>query len=129
MVAVDTNIVVRLLTKDDPNQVKRAVAIMKNSEVFIPKTVLLETEWVLRYAYEIEREAIHKAFMNLLGLPHVTMEDSSAVTQAISWYQRGLDFADSLHLASSIHTAEFKTFDRPLAKKSRNIEAIQVTLA
>jgi len=48
MIAVDTNIVVRLLTNDDPEQAGRAAAVVKNGPVFIPKTVVLETEWVLR---------------------------------------------------------------------------------
>ncbi len=84
IIAIDTNILVRLLTKDDQDQVERTVAIMKKGEAFIPKTVLLETEWVLRHAYEIEPGKINEAFINLLGLPNVSIEDSAAVSQAIS---------------------------------------------
>ncbi len=129
MIAVDTNILVRLLTEDDPDQVNRAVAIMERGEVFISKTVLLETEWVLRHGYEIEPVKINEAFTNLLGLPNATVEDSSVVAQAISWHENGLDFADALHLASSTNADEFYTFDRSLAKSGRNIEAIKVVLA
>jgi predicted nucleic-acid-binding protein len=53
MIAVDTNLLVRILTNDDPIQARRTVKILKSDEIFIPKMVLLETEWVLRHAYEI----------------------------------------------------------------------------
>jgi predicted nucleic-acid-binding protein len=44
MIAVDTNLLVRILTNDDPNQARRAVKILKSDDIFISKTVLLETE-------------------------------------------------------------------------------------
>ena len=99
MIAVDTNILVRLLTKDDPRQARRAVRIMKSDEILIPKTVLLETEWVLRHAYGIDKGVILESFKALLGLSNVTVEDQQAVYQAIAWSEAGLDFADALHLA------------------------------
>ena len=58
MIAVDTNLLVRILTNDDPIQARRAVKILKNDDIFIPKTVLLETEWVLRHGYGIGRSDI-----------------------------------------------------------------------
>jgi predicted nucleic-acid-binding protein len=126
MVAVDTNIIVRILADDDPRQAKRAVALMEKNEIYISKTVLLETEWVLRHAYGIDATAIISGFHKLLGLPHVVMEDSWAVFQALSWYEQGLDFADALHLASSPKAAGFASFDKSLIKKSIKIEAIEV---
>jgi predicted nucleic-acid-binding protein len=101
MIAVDTNILVRLLTNDDPIQARRAVKILKSDNIFIPKTVLLETEWVLRHAYEIERSKIIIGFKKLLGLPNVNVEDPAIIYQAISWYENKFDFADALHLVSS----------------------------
>jgi len=53
MIAVDTNVLVRLLTGDDPAQTQRAVELFAQESILIPKTVLLETEWVLRYRYEL----------------------------------------------------------------------------
>lgn len=58
VLAVDTNVVVRLLTNDDPAQARRAAAFFADHEIFIAVTVLLETEWVLRHAYDLERSAI-----------------------------------------------------------------------
>ena len=52
MIAVDTNIIIRFLTHDDNLQYKKAFSIFNTQEVFIADTVILETEWVLRYAYE-----------------------------------------------------------------------------
>lgn len=52
MVAVDTNIVVRLLTQDDELQYQKSQEIFQTQDVFIPDTVILETEWVLRFAYK-----------------------------------------------------------------------------
>jgi predicted nucleic-acid-binding protein len=126
MIALDTNIIVRILTADDRSQAKRAVALMEKNEVYISKTVFLETEWVLRHAYGIDADTILSGFQKLLGLPHVAIEDSWAVFQALSWHKEGLDFADALHLASSLKTSGFASFDKNLAKKSNKIGELQV---
>jgi predicted nucleic-acid-binding protein len=128
MIAVDTNLLVRLLTKDDPNQAKRAAKILESDVIFIPKTVMLETEWVLRHAYGINKDAIMKGFQKIIGLPNVRVEDQQAVFQAISWYELGLDFADALHLASSVKADKFVTFDNAFIKKARKLISIDITL-
>jgi predicted nucleic-acid-binding protein len=126
MIAVDANVIVRILAADDPRQAKRAVALMEKNEIYISKTVLLETEWVLRHAYGIEANAIISGFHKLLGLPQVVMEDSWAAFQALSWHGEGLGFADALHLASSPKAASFASFDKSLVKKSNKIGSIEV---
>ena len=88
-------------------------------DVYIPKTVLLEVEWVLRHAYEIRRADITVGFQKLLGLPNVSVEDPDSIYQAISWYQNKFDFADALHLASSRRCESFATFDSSLIKKAQ----------
>ena len=127
MIAVDTNLLVRLLTKDDLSQAKRAAKIMESDDIFIPKTVMLETEWVLRYAYGIDEGAIAKGFQKIMGLPNVRVEDQQTVFQAISWYGLGLDFADALHLASSMKADKFVTFDNEFIKKARKFISIDIT--
>ena len=52
MISVDTNIVVRLLTQDDEVQYQKSLEIFQSPEIFIADTVILETEWVLRFAYK-----------------------------------------------------------------------------
>ena len=126
MIAVDTNLLVRLLTSDDPDQAQRAARIMESDDIFIPKTVMLETEWVLRHAYGIKKINIIKGFQRLLGLRNVEVEDPDNVIQAISWYDSGLDFDDALHLASSKRAEKFATFDSALTKKARQVSSIQV---
>jgi predicted nucleic-acid-binding protein len=118
MIAVDTNLLVRVLTNDDPIQARRALKILKSDDTFIPKTVLLETEWVLRHAYGIGRSRIVIGFQKLLGLPNVNVEDPDGIYQAISWYENKLDFADALHLASSRRCVSFATFDSAFIKKA-----------
>ena len=112
MIGIDTNLIVRLLTNDDKNQARLAAKLIENNAVFIPKSVLLETEWVLSYSYEFSSQSISDAFEKLLGLPRVSVEDPDCVTQALEWYAAGFDFADALHLASSKATETFATLDK-----------------
>ena len=129
MVAVDTNVLVRLLTNDHAAQAARAVAVFRAGQVLVPKTVLLECEWVLRYSYVLPVDAIARSFLALLGLPNVTVEDVPAVHLAIGMLERGVDFADALHLASSSAAKEFVTFDVQLVKRARKGSPVPVALA
>ena len=129
MVAVDTKVIVRLLTNAHPAQAARAAAVFRAAPVFVPKTVLLETEWVLRYSYGLKTVAIARAMLGLLGLPTVTVEDVAAVHRAIRMLEEGVDFADALHLASSTGAERFVTFDARLAKRARRLSPVPVTRA
>src|SRR5262245_3208526 len=100
MIGVDTNLLVRFLTNDDKAQAQYAAQIIENNSIFIPKSVLLETEWVLRYTYDMSTQIIFNVFEKLLGLPQVTVEDPDCIAQALQWYHHSFDFADALHLAS-----------------------------
>lgn len=121
MIAIDTNVVVRFLTRDDPEQADRAKALLLAQPVYLSKTVLLESEWVLRSGYRLARDAIAAAFRALLGLPDAAVEDPSVVAQALAWYDGGLDFADALHLASSLPAGTFATFDEPLIRRAKGL--------
>jgi predicted nucleic-acid-binding protein len=126
MIAVDTNLLVRILTNDDPIQARRAVKILKSDDIFIPKTVLLETEWVLRHGYGIGRSHIIIGFQKLLGLSNVNVEDPDSIYQAISWYENKFDFADALHLASSRRSISFATFDSSFTKKAQQFSSMDM---
>lgn len=121
LIAVDTNIVVRFLTRDDEDQYHKAYALFQNHQVYVTNTVILETEWVLRYAYDFPPTQIIEAFSKLLGLSNVTTEDAGRVASALEWHGLGMDFADAFHLAGSQHCDEFYTFDEALAKKGKEI--------
>lgn len=118
MIAIDTSILVRLVTRDDDAQAKRAAALFEREQIYVGKTVLLETEWVLRFSYELSRPVILNVLRNSVGLPQVTVEDSPAVAEALDLFETGMDFADALHLASSREAAHFATFDERLKKRA-----------
>jgi predicted nucleic-acid-binding protein len=126
MIAVDTNLLVRILTNDDPIQARRAAKVLQSDDIFIPKTVILETQWVLHYAYEIDKADIIAGFQKLLGLSNIYPENAESVAQAISWYRHGLDFADALHLASSRGSDKFATFDIAFAKMARKVSSLHI---
>ena len=116
MRAIDTNVLVRFLTKDDPKQYAKARALIEGGDIFIATTVLLEAEWVLRSGYEYARSDIISALRSFGGLAGVTLENSRATAQALEWAEAGMDFADALHLASSSRHGSFHTFDARLIK-------------
>jgi predicted nucleic acid-binding protein len=119
MIAIDTNVLVRLLVGDEPAQARRARRLFEKSEVFLCTSVLLESEWVLRSAYRFDADAISAAFRGLLGLPNVVPESPAALAQALDGYEAGLDFADALHLASAHAASAFYTFDRRLLRSAK----------
>jgi predicted nucleic-acid-binding protein len=126
MIAVDTNVLVRLLTNDDPAQAKRAARLLSENEILIPKTVMLETEWVLRHAYGIDKKGILGAFQRLMGLSNVRIEDPQTMSAAVSWYGNGLDFADALHLGSSSAAEKFATFDKSLLCRAGQVSHVNL---
>ncbi len=121
MIAIDTNIIIRLLTKDDVKQYAGSRKLFETEEIYIPDTVILETEWVLRYAYDFLHEDICTAFRKLFGLPNVKLANDFVAAQAIDWHQQGLDFADAFHLALSQNVPVLKTFDDSFTKKSKGL--------
>lgn len=121
MISLDTNVIVRVVTRDDPQQLAVASAVLQADRLWLCKTVLLETEWVLRYTYELSRESILKVFRRLLGYRRLKVEDRATVLQALRLYREGMDLADALHLASSLPANYFATFDRTLAKRAGEI--------
>ncbi|MGD2050591.1 MAG: type II toxin-antitoxin system VapC family toxin [Chloroflexota bacterium] len=127
MIAVDTNVLVRLLTADDPNQYQHAYKLFQRADVFIPTTVALEAEWVLRYAYDFGRDDIVEALRNLFGLSNVEVEEPQRIAKALEWHKAGMDFADALHLAASANCEEFVTFDRQLINMAKKITELTVS--
>lgn len=126
MIAIDTNVIVRLLTKDDAAQYEASKTLFETKHIYLPDTVILETEWVLRFAYDFEPPQICHAFRQLFGLANVHLSNESIVAQAIDWHEQGLDFADAFHLALSQHTQSFKTFDEKFIKKAKGISKCAV---
>ena len=129
MLAVDTNIVVRCLVKDDEAQSARARAIVRGGAILVPLTVVLECEWALRSLYGFSRSAVLAALEAFCGAPGVAVGEAAAVKRAFRLAQQGLDFADALHLAQASQCEAFVTFDKRLARKAGRLAEPRVRLA
>ncbi|HEX6013447.1 MAG TPA: type II toxin-antitoxin system VapC family toxin [Geminicoccaceae bacterium] len=122
MIAVDTNVLVRfLVTGDDPGQSARATATFQGERIFLARTVVLETAWVLRRSFGFDREQIAMALRLLSGLANVEIEGAAGLARALGWMEAGLDVADALHLAATPGGADFVSFDRGLARRAGRV--------
>ena len=114
MKALDTNVLARFFVDDaDDAQaaVQRPAAVAALSErSFVSVTVLLELEWVMRGFYNLPTADISSVLRALAGIEHVTLEDRDAVLSAVDAFDKGLDFADAMHLARSSRASGFATF-------------------
>ena len=119
MFAVDTNILVRLVTNDDPPAAERARQLISSSEIFVGVTVLLECAWVLLRRYRMPPAKVVEALRSLAGLPNVVLEAPEQVHRAFAWVAEGVEFPDALHLALSAPRCPFATFDRKLLRQAR----------
>lgn len=126
MLAIDTNIIVRYLTGDHPQQSPKVKALIDREDVFVCTTVLLESEWVLRSVYGFPAGDASKALGAFAGLPNVTVEDAALASKALDWAARGMDFADALHLAKAQGCDAFVSLDRRLARAAKQLSGIEV---
>lgn len=125
MKALDTNVLARFFI-DDPEDRQaarqRPAAISALSgRAYVSVTVLLEFEWVMRGFYCLVPRDVVKVLRALVGIEHVTLEDRAAVLAAIDALEKGLDFADAVHLARSSRATTFATFDRRLARQAASL--------
>jgi len=127
MTAVDTNVLVRLLTGDEPKQAAAARSLFASGPIWIAKTVLLETGWVLRRLYGFEDSAVRDAFVKLFGLKNVHAEDASSVATALELTAQGIELADAMHLSSRPPGAAFVSFDKSFVQRARRAGASNVS--
>ena len=125
MAALDTNVLVRWLTDDDEKQsviVARLfeLAIEKDERLFVPATVILETEWVLRSRYRFDKPLVTAALDALLGVTELEFQTEPALEQALWLFKQAgaPDFADCLHVAlvSQAGQGPLLTFDERAGK-------------
>ena len=89
--------------------------VLAAGDMFIPKTVVLELEWVLRYVADQPESKV-------IALPGITVEDRDEIEAALSHCRNGIDFADALHLAASRACSELLTFDdRGYARRAKKL--------
>ena len=125
MKALDTNVLARFFIddSDDAQAAKQrpaAVAALRERS-FVSVTVLLELEWVMRDFYELPTRDISRVLRALASIEHISLEDRGAVLVAIDGFDKGLDFADALHIVRSSRVSTFATFDQRLAKRAKRL--------
>ena len=122
MRAVDTNILARYYLHDDAVQGRIAADLLAAGDVFVPKTVILELEWVLRYVADQAEGKVLQCLEHLIALPGIMVEDRDEIEVALAHCRKGIDFADALHLAASKACSELLTFDdRGYARRARKL--------
>jgi predicted nucleic-acid-binding protein len=124
MRAVDINVLVRALVRDDPAQAAKSEALLGHAQVFVPVTVILELEWVLRSRYGFAPKRVAKALEMLAGLGNVVLHERDAVLAATQRVAQGWDFADALHHALSGGCDDFVTLDADLARRAARAPAV-----
>ena len=126
MLGLDPHVLARYYVREGgPARVQEesARAVIERGEpLFVPKTVVLELEWVLRGVYGHPAADVCRVFDHLLALEHIEVEDRATVQTALGNLKRGLDFADALHHAGSRACEGFVTFDgKGFASKARRL--------
>ncbi len=126
MPALDTNVLIRYVVQDDEAQLAAArrlirKAVSEGQTLFVPVTVALELEWVLRSSYGVPRDEALEILSNLLSAAELTFESERALEVALHLYRDGsADFADCLHIALAAQAKELPlwTFDKRAGKVS-----------
>ena len=126
MIAVDTNIVLRLVLNDDPRQVDAIGGLMKRHRLFISLTVLIETGWVLESRYRMPRLDVATALDGVAALEGIAISRPVLALWAIDRYRAGGDWADMIHLVSAAKTEGFATLDRDVARRAGSNSPIPI---
>ncbi len=108
----------RLILDDDKLQGKAASKLLAGNMLFVPLTVVMETEWVLRAAYGLPRSQIADAIGFAINIENLHFEVAEDVCWAVDRYRDGADFSDMIHIIASKELAAFATFDRKLEKQA-----------
>lgn len=124
MPALDTNVLVRYVVQDDSGQLAAARRLIgrcvaEGQSLFVPVTVTLELEWVLRASFEYEKDDVLRVLSSLFSAAELTFESERALEVALQLYREGsADFADCLHIALASEAGErpLRTFDKGAAK-------------
>src|SRR5215212_12241795 len=115
MRAIDTNVLVRLIMHDDPEQVPVAEAFVAKG-VWVSHLVLAETVWVLDSVYGVSHRRIGIAIEMLLSKDDITLQDSDVIAAALEHFRRtpSLGFSDCLllEIARKAGHLPLGTFDR-----------------
>ena len=121
MIGVDTNVLVRYLTRDDEPQYRATMKLLcrKGATFFVPDLTLVETDWVLSSLYGWSRDEIADAFARLLQVHNLQFEDEDRIRHSLAAVRRGADLSDELlvSLCREHECREFATFDAAVCKR------------
>lgn len=126
LLGADTNVIIRLIVEDDAEQLARIGALLSEHELFVPLTVLLETEWVLRSRFQWCRTDIAATFAALVLLEGIHVERATEIGWAIDRYAAAGEFADFVHVVASRECQGFATFDARLKKRAGTGSPVEV---
>jgi len=124
MIAVDTNVLVRLFVNDDSNQHKAVKSFFEGlnetEQVYVSLIVTIELVWILESVFELKADKIAEILESLLESSQVSYQNSTAVYYALQSYKSGADFADALiaSLANDAGCSRTLTFDKGAVKKT-----------
>jgi predicted nucleic-acid-binding protein len=130
MRTLDTNVVVRVLIGDDPQQTPIAerafLAAIASGGVYLPDVVLAEVAWVLR-GYDLDRQSRYELLERLVRTRGVVVDDSDAVIDALEHFRQGGDLADQLILARAARAGALPvlSFDQRLS----SFEGVELLVA
>ena len=124
MPALDTNVLVRYIVQDDSGQLvvaRRLIerCIAEGQPLYVPVTVTLELEWVLRARFGYAKDDVLQVLSNLFSAAELTFESERPLEVALQLYREGsAEFADCLHIALAAQAGEqpLWTFDKAAAK-------------
>lgn len=128
MAVLDTNVVIRLLVGDDPQQTRAAESLVAAEPCTVSMSVLMECEWVLRACYALRLPDIEASLREFLNLENISPADSVLAQRVLDAYATGLDFADALHAAQCPDSERFMTFDKVLVLSAGKAGLRGVTL-
>lgn len=129
MLGIDTNVVMRLIVRDDAEQTRRARKLIDQSlerdeRVLVSLLVLIESEWVLRSSYGFKKDIVLEMFRALLEARELSFEDETAVEEALfRWKESSVGFADCLITAHNrqLGCRATATFDVKAARLPGNL--------
>jgi predicted nucleic-acid-binding protein len=133
MIALDTEILLRLVVNDDPKLGRQAVQLIDSGAAFfVPLTVSLELEWMLRGVYKLEASTVVNIFEALLSIRNVSFQNDADLAAALKLLAQGMAFTDALHLLSSAKCDHMITFDMKFAqaaKRSTNPQEVKLLMS
>jgi predicted nucleic-acid-binding protein len=121
MIAIDTNVLVRVLTRDDLRQFEVAMRFLTQNDCRVQTSIVLELEWVLRSVHHYSPTQIADAFEVLFETRGLSIDEPERLGKAVDGLRHGMEFTDAYHLAGAIDCSSFATFDRPLIKRAARV--------